>query len=53
MSERFLGSLYGHGAGYAGAVWDDQSISPTLTTMQGGEATSYHRSYQIGEEYNE
>lgn len=36
MSERFLGSLYGHGAGYAGAVWDAQSISPTLTTMQGG-----------------
>lgn len=34
--ERFLGSLYGHGTGYAGAVWDKNSISPTLTTMQGG-----------------
>ena len=33
---RFLGSLYGHGTGYAGAVWDTQSVCPTLTTMQGG-----------------
>lgn len=32
----FLGSLYGHGAGYAGAVWDKKGICPTLTTMQGG-----------------
>ena len=37
MSEsRFLGNIYGHGTGYAGAVWDKDSISPTLTTMQGG-----------------
>lgn len=33
---RFLGNIYGHGAGYAGAVWDKESIAPTLTTMQGG-----------------
>jgi len=33
---RFLGSLYGHGTGYAGAVWDTQSVCPTLNTMQGG-----------------
>ena len=32
----FLGSLYGRGAGFAGAVWDKNYISPTLTTMQGG-----------------
>lgn len=34
----FLGSLYGHGPSYAGAVWDSQKLSPTLTTMQGGGA---------------
>lgn len=33
---RFLGNIYGHGPGYAGAVWDKESIAPTLTTMQGG-----------------
>ena len=33
---RFLGSLYGHGTGYAGAVWDTESVCPTLNTMQGG-----------------
>lgn len=33
---RFMGSLFGKGAGYAGAVWDKDDISPTLTTMQGG-----------------
>ena len=32
----FLGSLYGRGAGFAGALWDKNYISPTLTTMQGG-----------------
>ena len=32
----FLGSLYGRGPGFAGAVWDKNYISPTLTTMQGG-----------------
>lgn len=36
MEGRFLGSLYGHGTGYAGAVWDTQNVSPTLNTMQGG-----------------
>ena len=33
---KFLGSLYGKGAGYAGALWDKNYLSPTLTTMQGG-----------------
>lgn len=33
---RFLGSLYGHGAGFAGATWDTNAICPTLNTMQGG-----------------
>lgn len=33
---RFIGSLFGKGAGYAGAVWDKDDIAPTLTTMQGG-----------------
>lgn len=33
---RFLGNIYGHGAGYAGAVWDKEYLCPTLTTMQGG-----------------
>lgn len=36
MEGRFLGSLYGHGTGYAGAVWDAKNVSPTLNTMQGG-----------------
>ena len=34
--QRFLGSLYGKGQSFAGAVWDKDFISPTLTTMQGG-----------------
>ena len=33
---RFLGSIYGRGPGFAGAVWDKNYLSPTLTTMQGG-----------------
>ena len=33
---QFLGSLYGHGPGFAGAVWNPDALSPTLTTMQGG-----------------
>ena len=33
-----LGNIYGEdkGTGYAGNVWDSEKISPTLTTMQGG-----------------
>lgn len=33
-----LGNVYGeeYGTGYAGNVWDSDTISPTLTTMQGG-----------------
>lgn len=53
MEGRFLGSLYGHGTGYAGAVWDAKNVSPTLNTMQGGgTATSYRGSYQIGGSYD-
>jgi DNA (cytosine-5)-methyltransferase 1 len=33
---QFLGSLYGHGPSFAGAVWDPDGLAPTLTTMQGG-----------------
>jgi len=36
MNANFLGNIYGHGAGYAGAVWDADKLAPTLTTMQGG-----------------
>ena len=35
-NSEFLGSLYGHGQGYAGAVFDKEKLAPTLTTMQGG-----------------
>lgn len=35
-SSRFLGSLYGKGAGFAGAVWDIKYLCPTITTCQGG-----------------
>lgn len=37
-----LGNVYGtqFGTGYAGNVWDKDSISPTLRTMQGGEEIS-------------
>lgn len=35
-SQLFLGSLYGKGTSFAGAVWDNNHISPALTTMQGG-----------------
>ena len=33
-----LGNIYGEqfGTGYGGNVWDKETISPTLTTMQGG-----------------
>ena len=33
-----LGNIYGDqfGTGYAGNVWDKESISPTIMTMQGG-----------------
>lgn len=33
-----LGNIYGEdkGTGFAGNVWDKKAISPTLTTMQGG-----------------
>ena len=33
-----LGNIYGEdkGTGFAGNVWDKEAISPTLTTMQGG-----------------
>lgn len=33
---KFLGNIYGHGQGYAGAVFDKKGVCPTLTTMQGG-----------------
>lgn len=33
-----IGNIYGSqfGTGYAGNVWDKDSISPTIMTMQGG-----------------
>lgn len=33
-----IGNIYGedHGTGFAGNVWDQNGISPTITTMQGG-----------------
>lgn len=33
-----MGNIYGEnkGTGYAGNVWDSDAVSPTLTTMQGG-----------------
>ncbi len=31
----FIGSMYGHGTGYAGAVYSRKGLCPTLTTMQG------------------
>ena len=41
MEARRLGNIYrnygeNQGTGFAGNVWDKQSICPTLTTMQGG-----------------
>ena len=36
MEVKMLGSLYGHGSSFAGAVWDKESCSPCLNTMQGG-----------------
>ena len=37
-SPKFIGNVNREdfGTGYAGGVWDDNHISPTLTTMQGG-----------------
>lgn len=32
----FLGSIYGKGTSFAGAVYSDDGISPCLNTMQGG-----------------
>ena len=32
----FLGSLYGHGTGFAGCVFGSEGLSPTLQTGQGG-----------------
>lgn len=32
----FIGSVFNKGPGFAGAVWDDEKLCPTLTTMQGG-----------------
>lgn len=39
MEQRRLGNLYGddRGTGFAGNVWDKNYISPSLTTMQGGQ----------------
>lgn len=36
-----IGNIYGpqFGTGYAGNVWDKDSISPTIMTMQGGKRT--------------
>ena len=34
--QQFLGNIYGHGASFAGAVWNKDGLLPTLTTMQGG-----------------
>lgn len=36
-----IGNIYGEdkGTGFAGNVWDKEAISPTLTTMQGGNRT--------------
>ena len=33
-----IGNIYGpqFGTGYAGNVWDKESVSPTIMTMQGG-----------------
>ena len=39
---RFLGSLNGKGTSFAGAIWDKKSVSPTLTTMQGGQRATYY-----------
>lgn len=37
-SPKFIGNVNREdfGTGYAGGVWDDSHVSPTLTTMQGG-----------------
>lgn len=42
-SPKFIGNVNREdfGTGYAGGVWDDSHISPTLTTMQGGGRQSH------------
>ncbi len=38
ITVKCLGNLYGEnrGTGFAGNVWDKNSLSPTITTAQGG-----------------
>lgn len=43
LHPRRIGNLYGEnkGTGFAGNVWDRDSISPTLTTMTGGAGSQW------------
>lgn len=52
-SPKFIGNVNREdfGTGYAGGVWDDSHISPTLTTMQGG-GRQPHIITGIDESYN-
>lgn len=36
IKPEFIGSLYGLGSGYAGAVYNQDKLAPTLMTAQGG-----------------
>ena len=50
MRAKKLGNIYGEnrGTGFAGNVWDTDALSPTITTMGGG-----NREPLIIEEYEE
>lgn len=52
-SPKFIGNVNREdfGTGYAGGVWDDSHISPTLTTMQGG-GRQPHIITEIDKSYN-
>lgn len=42
MEERRLGNIYGFGGGnYAGNVYDEENLSPTIRTYQGGQSAAY------------
>ena len=42
MEVKSLGNIYKEnwGTGFQGNVWDKNMLSPTLTTMQGGQRTN-------------
>lgn len=49
--QKWLGNMLGKGESFAYGLWSKQGLAPTLTTMDGGEATFYNQQGRRNNEF--